>query len=62
LLGILPYTEPEKEVAMKWTIAAAGLILVFAAPASAQGLEVKIVDRQDKEDAYATLPYTTMLR
>ena len=37
---------------MKWTIAVAGLILVCAASASAQRLEVKIIDRQDKEDAY----------
>ena len=37
---------------MKWTIAVAGLILVCAASASAQRLDVKIIDRQDKEDAY----------
>ena len=37
---------------MKWMIAVAGLILVFAASASAQRLDVKIVDRQDKEDDY----------
>jgi len=39
---------------MKWTIAVAELILVCAASssASAQRLEVKIIDRQDKEDAY----------
>jgi hypothetical protein len=51
LLDILPYTEPQKEVVMKWTIAI-GLILVCAASALAQRLEVKIIDRQDKEDAY----------
>ena len=37
---------------MKWTIAAAGLILGCTASAFAQRLDVKIVDRQDKEDAY----------
>jgi hypothetical protein len=37
---------------MKWTIAVAGLILVCATSASAQRLDVKIIDRQDKEDAY----------
>jgi hypothetical protein len=37
---------------MKWTIAFPGLILVCAASASAQRLDVKIVDRQDKEDVY----------
>ena len=37
---------------MKWTIAVAGSILACAAFASAQRLDVKIVDRQDKEDAY----------
>jgi len=37
---------------MKWTIAVVGLILGCAASASAQMLDVKIVDRQDKEDAY----------
>jgi len=35
---------------VKWKMAAAGLILVLAA--SAQKLEVKIIDRQDKEDEY----------
>jgi hypothetical protein len=30
---------------MEWTIAVAGLILVCAASASAQRLEVKIIDR-----------------
>jgi hypothetical protein len=33
-------------------LAIAGLILVCAASASAQKLDVKIVDRQDKEDEY----------
>jgi hypothetical protein len=37
---------------MKWTIPVTGLILVFAASASAQKLDVKIIDRQDKEDEY----------
>jgi hypothetical protein len=37
---------------MKWTTAVAGLILVCATSASAQKLDVKIIDRQDKEDAY----------
>jgi hypothetical protein len=45
------YLSPEKEIAMKWTIGA-GLILVCASFASAQKLEVKIIDRQDKEDVY----------
>src|SRR5664279_1135053 len=38
---------------MKWPIAVAGIILVCAASASAQKLDVKIIDRQDKEDEYA---------
>ena len=38
---------------MKWTIAVAGLILLCGASASAQKLNVKIIDRQDKEDEYA---------
>lgn len=33
-------------------LALAGLILICAASASAQKLDVKIVDRQDKEDEY----------
>ena len=37
---------------MKWTTAVAGLILVCATSASAQKLDVKIIDRQDKEDEY----------
>ncbi len=37
---------------MTWTITVAGLILVCAASASVQKLDVKIVDRQDKEDEY----------
>jgi hypothetical protein len=37
---------------MKWTTAVAGLTLVCAASASAQKLDVKIIDRQDKEDEY----------
>jgi hypothetical protein len=40
------------EVVMKWAIAVGGLILVCAAPASAQKLDVKIIDRQDKDDEY----------
>lgn len=38
---------------MKWTIAVAGLILVCASSTSAQKLNVKIIDRQNKEDEYA---------
>jgi hypothetical protein len=39
---------------VKWTIAGmALLILVCTASTSAQKLDVKIVDRQDKEDEYA---------
>ena len=41
-----------EQVIVRWTIAVAGLILVCAASASAQKLDVKIVDRQDKEDEY----------
>jgi hypothetical protein len=37
---------------MRGTIALAGVILAYAASASAQKLQVKIVDRQDKEDGY----------
>ncbi len=37
---------------MKWTIVVGGVILGCAALTSAQKLDVKIVDRQDKEDAY----------
>ena len=37
---------------MKCSLIAAGLILVCVASVSAQKLDVKIVDRQDKEDAY----------
>ena len=37
---------------MKWTVAAACLILACAASAKAQKLDVKIIDRQDKEDQY----------
>lgn len=33
-------------------LAILGLILVCAASASAQKLEVKVIDRQDKEDSY----------
>lgn len=33
-------------------LAIVGLILAFAIPASAQKLDVKIIDRQDKEDEY----------
>jgi hypothetical protein len=40
------------EFLMKWTIAAAGLILFCVASASAQKLDVKILNRQDKEDGY----------
>src|ERR1035437_2246998 len=38
---------------MKLTIAVAGIILLCAASALAQKLDVKIIDRQDKEDEYA---------
>ena len=37
---------------MNVTTTVAGLILVCAASASAQKLDVKIIDRQDKEDEY----------
>jgi hypothetical protein len=37
---------------MKWTTAVAGLILACATSASAQKLDVKIIDRQDKQDEY----------
>jgi len=37
---------------MKWTTAVTGLILTCVASASAQKLQVKIIDRQDKEDGY----------
>ena len=37
---------------MRWNLAVAGLILVWAVSASAQKLDVRIVDRQDKEDQY----------
>jgi hypothetical protein len=37
---------------MKWTLAALGLILACAASAKGQKLDVKIIDRQDKEDQY----------
>jgi hypothetical protein len=37
---------------MKWTIAACGLFLMSVVSASAQTLQVKIVDRQDKENSY----------
>jgi hypothetical protein len=37
---------------MKCAIAVSGLILVCAASVSAQKLDVKIVDRQDKDDEY----------
>ena len=37
---------------MKWTITIAGTILVCAASVSAQKLEVKIIDRQNKQNEY----------
>jgi hypothetical protein len=37
---------------MRWTIAAVGLILVYAAPVSAQKLPVKIINRQNSETEY----------
>src|SRR5580693_8576305 len=37
---------------LECTAPVAGLILVCAASASAQKLDVKIIDRQDKEDGY----------
>ncbi|MGB6742441.1 MAG: hypothetical protein WBE38_02205 [Terracidiphilus sp.] len=37
---------------MKPTIVIAGLLLTCALPVVAQKLEVKIIDRQDKEDSY----------
>lgn len=49
-----PYIKLKKEeVVMKWTITVAGIVLVCAGSASAQKLDVKIVDRPDKEDEYA---------
>jgi hypothetical protein len=44
--------EPQKEVAVRLTIPLAGLVLMCVASASAQKMDVKIVDRQDKEDEY----------
>jgi hypothetical protein len=46
------YIEAQKGVVVRWTIAVCGLVLVCAASASAQRLDVKIIDRQDKEDEY----------
>jgi len=37
---------------MRWFLAALGLALVCSTSASAQKLNVKIVDRQDKQDQY----------
>jgi len=37
---------------VRWTIPIAGLLLVCAASSSAQKLDVKVIDRQDKEDEY----------
>jgi hypothetical protein len=37
---------------MKWAIAVAGLILMCVTSASAQKLDVKIINRQDKEAEY----------
>ena len=37
---------------MKWTIAVSALIIVCAASASAQKLDVKIINRQDQESEY----------
>jgi hypothetical protein len=37
---------------MKWTIAALGLLLACGTTVSAQMLDVKIIDRQDKADDY----------
>ena len=46
------YTERQRKIVAKPTIAVAALILAGAASASAQKLTVKIIDRQDKEDIY----------
>jgi hypothetical protein len=46
------YTEPQRKIVVKPTIAVAALILAGAASASAQKLNVKIIDRQNKEDVY----------
>ena len=46
------YNDRHVEVAMKWTIVAVGLVLVFAAPVSAQKLAVKIINRQNSETEY----------
>jgi hypothetical protein len=44
---------PQKEsVMMRWTLILAGLIMMYAHSALAQKLDVKIIDRQDKEDEY----------
>ena len=37
---------------MKWKVAFTGIILASAASAWAQKLDVKVVNRQDKEDSY----------
>jgi hypothetical protein len=51
--GLDPKTDGgRQENVRKWTIVVAGLILVCALSASAQKLDVKIIDRQDKEDEY----------
>jgi hypothetical protein len=41
-----------KGMFMKWTLTVAGLIMVCTVSALAQRLDVKIIDRQDKEDSY----------
>ena len=37
---------------MKWVIAGVGMVLLYAASASAQKLNVKIINRQNTEDTY----------
>lgn len=37
---------------MKWTVAVDCVIFVFAGSISAQTMNVKVIDRQDKEDQY----------
>jgi hypothetical protein len=44
--------EPQLEVSVKRIVAVAVFILVCAASGKAQKLDVKIIDRQDKEDEY----------
>jgi hypothetical protein len=40
--------KPKKEVDVNWTVAVAGLIPMGGASASAEKLDVKIIDRQEQ--------------